>query len=359
MRVQVHPCDNGACGWHRLRWPAEVLAAEGHDVQVTNELNAYHDTVTGRMLTPVVDADVVVLQRPLVQAVVEAIPRLQSQGVAVVVEVDDDFHALPKGHGARRGTSVENDPTYNRMWLRKACERADLVTVTTPALAERYGAHGRVAVLPNLVPASYLSVPTHAPRVEAPTVGWTGSVVTHVGDLDVMGGVLPGVLAETGARFVSWGVGLTEQALGVKGRVRPWADLRGAYPRQVADLDVGLVPLADNAFNAAKSWLKGMEYAALGVPFIASPRAEYRALWQVLPDPVLADPPETWRSCMRLLLTKPEVRSEIAGLNREAMTSHTYENHADRWADAWRHAADNRTREKAASAARAAGRMVA
>lgn len=351
LRVQVHPCDNGGClcGWYRLRWPAEVLAAEGHDVQVTNELNAYHDTVTGRMLTPVVDADVVVLQRPLVQAVVEAIPRLQSQGVAVVVEVDDDFHALPKGHGARRGTSVENDPTYNRMWLRKACERADLVTVTTPALAERYGAHGRVAVLPNLVPASYLSVPTHAPRVEAPTVGWTGSVVTHVGDLDVMGGVLPGVLAETGARFVSWGVGLTEQALGVKGRVRPWADLRGAYPRQVADLDVGLVPLAPSAFSRAKSALKGTEYAALGVPFVASPRADYLRLYHGHGVGILAETPDEWRAELVRLLSSPDLRAEVAATNREAVSTLTYEEHAGDWWQAWRSAADTR----------AAGRMVA
>ena len=351
LRVSVHPCDNGGClgGWYRLRWPAEVLAAEGHDITVADGFDAYHDTVTGRVISPVVEADVVVLQRPLVQAVVEAIPRIQSLGVAVVVEVDDDFHALPKGHGARRGTSVANDPTYNRRWLRKACEQADLVTVTTPALAERYGAHGRVAVLPNLVPASYLAVPSTPPRESAPTVGWTGSVVTHVGDLEVMGGVVPGVLAETGARFVSWGVGLTEEALGVKGRVRPWADLRGAYPRQVADLDVGLVPLADNAFNRAKSWLKGMEYAALGVPFIASPRAEYVALAREGVRFWMPDTPDLWRSALLDFLTKPDWRADIVKRNREAMVPHTYENHADRWWSAWATAADNRTRQEQAA----------
>lgn len=353
MRVAVHPCDSGGCGFYRLRWPAEVLQAEGHDIVVADGFDALF--LGGRMVRPLIDADVVVLQRPLVQAVVEAIPRIQSLGVAVVVEVDDDFHALPKGHGARKGTSVANDPTYNRMWLRKACEQADLVTVTTPALAERYGAHGRVAVLPNLVPASYLAVPTHAPRVESPTVGWTGSVVTHVGDLEVMGGVVPGVLEATGARFVSWGVGMTEEALGVKGRVRPWSDLRGAYPRQVADLDVGLVPLADNAFNRAKSWLKGMEYAALGVPFIASPRAEYwRLAEEILPGSPwggvgMASTPEVWRDQLAWLLRNPDVRAQVAATNREAMAPHTYENHADRWLDAWRRAADNRTRERTAA----------
>ena len=348
MRVAVHPCDSGGCGWYRLRWPAEVLAAAGHDVIVAESFDALF--FNGRMIRPLVEADVVVLQRPLARTVVEAIPVLHRHGVAVVVEIDDDFHALPHGHGAKRATSVAADPDHNRMWLRRACDMADLVTVTTPALAERYGSHGRVAVLPNLVPASYLEVPPPAPREVSPTVGWTGSVVTHIGDLDVMGGVIPEVLASTGARFVSWGVGLTEQTLGVTGRVRPWADLRGAYPRQVADLDVGLVPLADNAFNAAKSWLKGMEYAALGVPFVASPRAEYLRLGrEVLPMVLVADDPETWRAALTVLATSPDRRAEIADLNREAVAPHTYENHADRWWDAWRSAADHRTRQEHAA----------
>jgi len=347
MRVAVHPCDSGGCGFYRLRWPAEVLQAAGHDVVVAESFDALF--FNGQMIRPLVEADVVVLQRPLVQQVVEAIGRIQSLGIAVVVEVDDDFHALPKGHGARKGTSVANDPTYNRLWLRRACERADLVTVTTPALAERYGAHGRVAVLPNLVPASYLAVPSTPPRESAPTVGWTGSVMTHVGDLEVMGGVVPGVLEATGARFVSWGVGLTEEALGVKGRVRPWADLRGAYPCQVADLDVGLVPLADNAFNRAKSWLKGMEYAALGVPFIASGVVEYQRLAVEVGAGSLAYRPEHWRSLLTAYLTDPDRRVEVAAHNREAVQDFTYENHSDRWWSAWQTAADNRTRQEQAA----------
>lgn len=348
MKVAVHPCDRGGCGHYRLLFPVDVLQAEGHDIVVADGFDAYHDTVTGRIIRPVIDADVVVLQRPLVQAVVEAIPRIQSLGIAVVVEVDDDFHALPKGHGARRGTSVENDPTYNRMWLRKACEQADLVTVTTPALAARYGGHARVAVLPNLVPASYLKVPTHAPRAEAPTVGWTGSVVTHVGDLDVMGGVLPGVLEETGARFVSWGVGLTEQALGVKGRVRPWADLLGGYPRQVADLDVGLVPLAPSAFTNAKSALKMSEYAALGVPSVISPSPDNLRM-HAEGIGLLAVTPEQWADRLTLLLSSPDLRAEMSARGREVMARFTYEEHASDWMTAWKSAADTR----------AAGRMVA
>lgn len=348
MRVSVHPADRGGCGWYRILYPAQALADEGHDVVVADELEATRQS-DGRPFRVHLDADVVVLQRPLQRQMVEAIPVMQRHGVAVVVEVDDDFHALPKGHGARKATSVAADPDYNRRWLRLACEQADLVTVTTPALAARYGGHGRVAVLPNLVPEWYLSVRSTPPRESAPTVGWTGSVRTHVGDLDVMGGVIPGVLAETGARFVSWGVGLTEEALGVRGRVRPWADLTGAYPRQVADLDVGLVPLADNAFSRAKSALKGTEYAALGVPFVTSPRADYLRLFRGHGVGILAETPDEWRTELVHLLSSPGLRAEVAATNREAVSTLTYEEHAGDWWRAWRSAADTR----------AAGRMVA
>lgn len=346
MRVAVHPCDNGGCGWYRLRWPAEVLQAQGHDVVVAEAFDALF--LNGQMIRPLVEADVVVLQRPLVQQVVEAIGRIQALGIAVVVEVDDDFSALPPGHGARRGTSVANDPTYNRMWLRKACERADLVTVTTPELAATYGAHGRVAVIPNYVPASYLTVPSRH-REASPTLGWTGSVVTHVGDLDVMGGVVPDVLDQAGARFVSWGMGLTEEALGVKGRVRPWADLLGAYPRQVADLDVGIAPLADSTFCRAKSRLKMLEFAALGVACVGSDLPEYRRLHQGYGVGRLASSPMEWRHHLLDLLRSPDLRLEEADRNRVAVTSLTYEEHSDEWMAAWKAAADHRAAARMAA----------
>lgn len=351
MRVQVHPCDRGGCGHYRLRFPVAALQAAGHDVTIAEEINGVcSPLLPGHTLRALVDADVVVLQRPLAQAMCELIPVLQRQGVAVVVEIDDDFHALPPGHGAKAATSVSANPTHNRRWLRKACELADLVTVTTAPLAERYAPHGRFAVLPNLVPAAYLEVPGHEPRAQAPWLGWTGSVVTHVGDLDVLGGVVPGVLESTGARFSSWGVGYTEEALGVKGRVRPWAELTGPYPRQVADLDVGMVPLVDNTFNRAKSWLKGLEYAALGVPFVASPLPEYQAIDELLPAALLASTPAEWAASLTRLLTSPQVRQDVAGANREAVAAMTYEQHADRWWTAWAAAADHAAQRHGAAA---------
>ncbi len=34
---------------------------------------------------------------------------------------------------------------------------------------------------------------------------------------------------------------------------------------------VGIAPLVDRPFNRSKSWIKGLEYSAFGLPFVASP----------------------------------------------------------------------------------------
>jgi hypothetical protein len=78
-----------------------------------------------------------------------------------------------------------------------------------------------------------------------------------------------------------------------------WGDPRGGgvpfeeWPRAVASVGVGIAPLADTKFNRSKSWLKPLEMSATGVPWVASPRAEYVRL-HALGAGVLADRPRVW-----------------------------------------------------------------
>lgn len=58
----------------------------------------------------------------------------------MVVDIDDDLDALPKGHPYRAATSptrerrrypdgtIDDPDRKNRLWLREACRQADLVT---------------------------------------------------------------------------------------------------------------------------------------------------------------------------------------------------------------------------------------
>lgn len=344
MRVQVYPADDGGCGFYRVREPAAALISQGHDVTVCEGLPAVwmDDPVTGRPnvvgIEPM-DVDVVVLQRPLGRDLASAIPFLQEQGIAVVVEVDDDFGAIPPTNISWRHVHPKGNPDRNWDHLAAACRMADLVTVTTPALARRYGSHGRVAVVPNFVPERYLQVqPRRSPYV---TVGWTGSVQTHPDDLEVTRGAVARAIAETGAQFRVVGTGI-----GVGSRLGFDADPPGTgwveledYPAAMARVHVGIVPLADSAFNAAKSCLKATEFAAVGVPAVMSPTPDNLRLHDQGVG-MIAKRPREWQHCLRVLLSDDGLREEMAEQGRQVVAGLTIEANAHRWWDAWTKAAD-------------------
>lgn len=347
MKVAVWPADDGGCGHYRLRWPALALIAEGADIDLRRpeEGSGLQGIFVQRdgldrlvALSGAPEVDVVVLQRPLSAWRADAVEVLQKAGVRVVVEIDDDFGALHPSNSSFLSCHPRRSPGMNWEHLARACRQADLVTVTTPALARRYGAHGRVAVLPNMVPARYLDIarPAHPGLI----VGWTGSIETHPTDLQVTRGALERTLASTlegqvaTVRVVGTGKGVRQALrLSSEPEATGWLALQ-EYPYAMAEADVGLVPLDDIAFNAAKSALKMMEYAALGAPVIASPTPDNVRMWGEGIG-LLASKPRDWATHLRRLLSNPEHRAEVAGRGREAMARFTIEGNADRWWDAW------------------------
>lgn len=357
MKVVVHPADRaGGCGMYRLTFPSRVLIDAGHDVELAYDAeyrcvwqpSAWGDRIVG--IEGRVDADVVVLQRPMHRNRVELIDQLQAQGVAVVVEVDDDFHAIHRKNPAWLATNPLEDADRNRDWLKKACARADLVTVSTPTLASRYGSHGRVAVLPNCVPEAYTTLEpgaytdTYLERPEGLLVGWTGSIVTHPDDLEATGGGAAEAIRATGAKFhvVGTGKGVKDALeLDDEPTSTGWLPIE-AYPEAMLAFDVGIVPLAAHNFNEAKSWLKGLEMASLGVPFVASPTGEYRKLsdagigW-------IAQSPAEWRFLVEQLIRDRPHREALAlAWRAQVAADHTYERNAWKWWAAWEMAAENR-----------------
>lgn len=316
LRVALNPADDGGCGFYRIREPYRVLAEQGHDVHLITEPAVPADT------------DVCVLQRPLHRVFVEeAIPKLRAHGVAVVVEIDDDFDAIQQRNVSWKRVHPSVSPDRNTHWLGKACAAADLVTCTTPALARRYGAH-KAIVLPNYVPEAYLSI--ERPAHDGVRVGWAGWTGTHPGDLDVLGDAVRRAQARTPFEFVAIGGSDTLDVLGVEGEYVPWTNLAD-YPRALATLDVGLVPLADNAFNRAKSALKLMEYAALGVEPIVSPTPDNLRMSREHALITVAERPREWQTAIRQAV---RIGWETAHL-RERMRGWTYEANAWRWLEAW------------------------
>jgi len=343
--VKVYPADLGGCGFYRTIWPGQHLERQGASVRVVMptepddaQIQAmwYAADTDDRRLVDVVhpEADVVVFQRPLTDTLAGAVKILQGKGVRVVVEIDDDFEAISPRNVSWRSVDPKAHPRRNRDHLRRACEDADLVVCSTPALAERYARHGRVRIVRNRVPQWYLHV--ERDDHDGVFVGWSGSLETHPDDLQVTGGGVARAVTMTGATFAVIGTGVgVQRALGLASPPPAcgWVPI-GKYPYALAQLDIGIVPLALTPFNQAKSALKMMEMAALGVVPIVSPTDENVRMCK-LGVGMTAGKASAWSGLIKGLVNDPALRAGFAERSREAMRHHTIEGHADEWFDAW------------------------
>lgn len=342
MKVYVFPADQTGCGYYRLIWPSRQLARDGHNVVIVDPKDrdaALAARLDGDRVVSVrvpKDADVIVFQRVTHRYLVQAIPVIRAEGVAVVIDMDDDLTCIHPANPAFHMLHPNGGTNTDHSWQNtlKACEAASRVTVSTPALLKRYARHGRGHVLYNCVPERYLEVP-HA---DSTTVGWAGSVHSHPTDLQAMGPA-PAQLLQTGHKFsIVGGIDGVHRALGVPmsreiESTGVIGDI-GAWPLAVTTLGIGVAPLADTKFNSAKSWLKMIEYAAVGVPVVASPRAEYARLSK-LGVGWLAKTPGEWRSKLHLLINSASLRAELSESGRRVAANWTIEGKAHLWWEAW------------------------
>jgi glycosyltransferase involved in cell wall biosynthesis len=326
----------GACHY-RVLLPARALAANG----IRTVVGETFRTVDGAIhpidrYTHVThdDCDVIVFQRWMHRDALRVVEAARAAGQVVINDVDDLFDAIPAQNQARFTTDPALNPIANRDLYRDALRASTAITVSTPFLKERMERLGVPTML--VRNAVELSAFTRPPFVaHKPTIGWTGSTLHRAGDLGIVRGVL-GPFVERHDLKVFHG-GANEQA-------PSFAEESGVDPARLTEVaavpmdrydaffkqfDVGIVPLTDVPFNHAKSSIKGMEYAAAGLPFIASATPEY--LW--LGAGLVVKKPRDWVRAFERLV-EPEERVLLA---KEAGERVEAEDIKTRWSD-WQQA---------------------
>lgn len=349
MKVLALAADEGGCGFYRIREPARVAKELGVDVEVRSEVSvvAAKDWNTG--LTKVTevceDVDLIISQRPLDNAFTSLLQQARRQGIATIVEVDDDFDHVHRQNIAHKG--LHENSYSGPHWLRAAAAEADLVQVSTPAL-ERYAPHGRSEVIRNCVPESIFDVTPAYEREPADKLklGWSGTVQTHPVDLQTTRGNIAKLVEDNNLRMHIVGDGTAVlRTLGMPPSsdmtITGWVDLDRYYDA-VADIDLGFIPLDISPFNQAKSALKGMEMAALGIPFAAAPTREYVRL-EAYGVGKVVNTPGDWRKHLQRWIDRPDERLRNAKQYREIIYNEmTYERNAQRWISAWEKAIAHR-----------------
>lgn len=268
----------GGTAEYRAFVPGRALERLGWDVAFLEDLDV---TPAGRVRG---DPDILVIVRVMNADLPAVVRQIRRDGrTTVVYDADDWFLGVPDYNPASRLSPLAVGAMHDAMSL------SHLVTCSTPELAEGYSRLNRTVVLPNYLDSEIWTDNDHLwVDHDGIHVGWLGAFGWRAGDLDLLKPWLPRFLDDhPDVRFVAAGCGELLDYLGIDGLTTPKSDdvLPGFnsnlhpyahLPAMLGGIDIGLVPLTYNRFNQAKSWCKGMEYNAMGIPAVASPSREYR-----------------------------------------------------------------------------------
>ncbi|MDO8186643.1 hypothetical protein Q5424_16075 [Conexibacter sp. JD483] len=264
------------------------------------------------------------------------VPRLKERGVVVTFDNDDAMDVIPPA--ARRLIEGVKSPDYIQaavdMFHRTLALMPlfDLVTVPSEALGERMREAGAldVRVIDNRLPDRFLDVPT--PEPDRLTIGWHG-FVEHMADYEALG------LREVFERLLDkqphiqlFTIGLD---LGLDDDRYGWTDWVHfeQLTKKLASFDLGLAPIVDNAFNRSRSNCKVREYAAAGVPWLASPVGPYQRLGKEEGGKLVAD--GDWYQEIEQALKSPFKRSRAARRAKAWAKRETISQTVALWEDAF------------------------
>jgi glycosyltransferase involved in cell wall biosynthesis len=318
--------DHGGCGYYRVVQPLTELGRhEAWDTEVFQATGGVHaDRMAGY--------DVVCAQRFDNHGGM-GVWRRQRAKSRLVYELDDDVFSVEQ-------VNWQAYSTYSRADVQDAvahyAQVADLVTVSTEPLARvmrRFNPN--VAVLPNHVPGWVLDLP--APHGDRPAVGWAGGS-SH--GLDIQ------IIARPLRRFLERHKGWDAVLIGSDYRptIRhqrcgyvPWThitdDERGYYSS--LDFDIGLAPVRWTTFNSSKSHIKALEYAARGIPVIATDCEAYRDFVLHGVTGFLVRRDHEWLRYLEELAADEKLRAEMGAKAKEAARDWVIERGWKRWANAY------------------------
>ena len=231
----------------------------------------------------------------------------------LIYDLDDDLLAIPPAHpdAARLAPLAPA--------VRALLAAADVVTVSTPALARRIGRlRPTVVVVVNALDER-LWQPLARPPPAGPVRLLCMGTATHGEDFALIRPALDQLHASFGADVAIDVIGVTAGSLpSWANRVAP-PPAAASYPGFVDWItrqpgwDIGLAPLAPGRFNDAKSAIKALDYAALGLVTVASDAPAYRGSpADGVGGMLVANAPEAWFAALSGLIRDPARRAALA-----------------------------------------------
>lgn len=323
LKIYGWAADHNGCGQYRVGLPMWALQLAGHDTRAFTVLEGDVpedvDVVVGQLMydEPRTGPWRELAQRP-------------GRRPVLILEIDDDLWNV---HRTNFSAMVIRTPEVLAR-LEENIRLADAVTVTTPHLGEfvkRFNPN--VFVLPNCID---LNLITHQrPKAQRLTVGWAGGS-SHANDFASMNSSLRQFLRrhpEVDMHFV--GQDYRRVVNLPNTRWSQWNTNLVDYLHTL-DFDIGVAPLAYHRFNKSKSDIKVLEYAALGIPVVASDFGPYAESVVHGETGFLVKRPHEWGHYLGLLAEDAALRERM-GINAKLWaTGRTVQGNIGQWELAYR-----------------------
>lgn len=304
MHVVALATEPSAGAAYRAELPMRALAEAGHRA----EFMVWDQRQEPPPFDHLRQADVVHMWRLFRGPARRLATALKEAGVAVVFDNDDDMTRVPKGSPAYKEMTAARDQVAAE--LAATLKLVDLATTTGSELAARLRrlGGGDVRVVENYVESGFV-------RERGPvgddgvTIGWVAGL-EHRGDLRELRlrRTLETLLEQQPhVSLVSVGLELGVQSDRYTHIERvPFPQL----PDAIARFDLALAPIADVSFNRVRSNIKVKEYAACGVPWLASPIGPYRGLGEEQGGRLVVN--HGWAEALTELVTDHAARRALA-----------------------------------------------
>jgi len=282
--------------------------------------------------------DVIVLKMLMDRWIPKYMQIAQSLGQKIIVDVDDHYDGLHEANQAYDKTDPEKNKITNREHYRAVIEQADMLTVSTPFLAEYYAPFvNDVRVVRNGINPNQFQPRKH--RSRKPVLGWAGAMNWRSNDAETAVPWLGEFLDEHDLMFHHAGHSEDAPLFAEKACIDParliLTPMRPLYRyHEMLDFDIGLVLLSDIDFNKAKSTIKGLEYAASNIPFVAQGLPEYERLALEGVGRV-AYTPEGWKQQLVDLLDYKTRKREAAIQRTRVLEDHSIGARAAEWVDVY------------------------
>jgi glycosyltransferase involved in cell wall biosynthesis len=321
----LKPVQPNGCAWYRCYLPMNELKKGKYESAMG--IPGFNKDHGFGILIPDNKAihgwDIVVLKLIMLERMVPMVDDAIKLGQKVVVDLDDHMEGLEKSNMAYHMTSPEKNAKNNREHYFKIIEKATALTTSTPFLKEFY--EKKYPNKPVYLVRNGIDINRWKIRKDhsgyLPTFGWVGATPWRSGDLEILDPYFGKFLEEKNCRFHHSGsiknAPTVDKKININKNIFTHEPMKPiySYPEMFRKIDIGIVPLTDVDFNHAKSFIKGLEYAAAGIPFIASPLPEYSYLADKGVGRI-ASTPEEWLSHAEDLLN-PKTRKQEREKNRE------------------------------------------